>query len=127
VSPAPGCIKKSAPACMERRLKVRYPIEVNVCYRAVERRQCVSGTGQTTDLSSGGVRVVTPQEHHLLTGTKVEIKMKWISLLHGTVPLNLVAIARVARCGKSSFAAKFERYEFRIAGRPLPCSLVKSA
>jgi hypothetical protein len=111
----------------ERRRKMRYPIEVNVYYRAIEHKHGIYRTGRTINLSSGGVRVVTRQEHHLRTGTKVEIKIEWTYPLNGTVPLNLVAIGTVARREQFSFAATFERHEFRIARQPLQCSLMQSA
>ena len=104
---------------------MRYPVELNVRYRTLEHKQCIYGTGQTTNLSSGGVLVVTHHEHHLRADARVEIKAKWACPVHGTT-FNLMAIGRVVRCGQSNFAVTFTRHEFRIIGRPLKGSVVQS-
>jgi hypothetical protein len=95
---------------MERRSKVRYPLALNVRYRTLGR-QLHCGIGQVVNLSSGGALVGC--QHALGVGAELEIRMEWPSLLDGGIPLQLVAIASVVRCGASSFAVRFRRHQFR--------------
>ncbi|MGP8247620.1 MAG: PilZ domain-containing protein [Bryobacteraceae bacterium] len=104
---------------MERRSRVRYPVEVNVSYRGFENKRCICGTGQATNLSSGGVLVATPDEHHVRAGARVEIGIEWACPFHETAPLNLVATGRAVRRGQYGFAVAFSRREFRIMESPL--------
>lgn len=108
---------------MERRSKMRYPVEVGVQYRSVKRKSCICGTGQTTNLSSSGVLVATQQAHRLRAGATVDLKIEWASPLHKTIPLNLIATGRVVRCGQSSFAVTFVQHEFRVVRGPLQKAL----
>lgn len=105
---------------MERRAKVRYPVEVTVRYRALDRKDCGYVTGQTINLSSRGVLVATRDAGHVHERSKVELKIHWACPLGGTIPLNLVAIGTVVRCGQSTFAVTLERHEFRIVGKAAP-------
>jgi hypothetical protein len=104
---------------MERRSKVRYPVEVGVRYRALDLKQRRYITGQTANLSSRGVLVATHYDHQFSAGARVELKIEWPCPLHGTIPLNLVAVGRVVRCWRSSFAVTFISHEFRTVGLPL--------
>jgi hypothetical protein len=94
----------------ERRLKVRYPLMLNVRYRILGKR-LLSGVGQAVNLSSGGALVRS--KHALGVGEDLQIHIEWPSLLDGCVPLQFVAIASVVRCGPSSFAVRFGRHQFR--------------
>jgi hypothetical protein len=105
---------------MERRAKVRYPVEVTVCYRSMDCKHCGYATGQTMNLSSRGVLIATRNAGHVREGSNVELKIHWACPLGGTIPLNLVAIGTVVRCEHSSFAVTLERHEFRIVGRAAP-------
>lgn len=105
---------RSVPA--ERRIKLRYPLDLNVRFQAFRRRSPFSGFGVAVNLSSGGILVVT--EHEFDVGTPVAMSIEWPALLEGRIPLQLFAAGRVLRSDKSSFAAAFERHEFRILGGP---------
>src|ERR1039457_3266024 len=105
---------------MERRAKVCYPVEVTVRSRARDRKDCGYVTGQTINLSSRGVLVATRDAGHVHERSKVELKIHWACPLSGTIPLNLVAIGTVVRCGHSSFAVTLKRHEFRIVGKAAP-------
>jgi len=95
----------------ERRIKFRYPLDLSVRYRCPSAGSVVSGAGLAVNLSSGGVLVAS--QHQMSVGTLVEMSFEWPLLLHGTTPLQLMAVGRVLRCGACHFAASFERYEFR--------------
>jgi len=95
---------------MERRSKIRYPLALKVRYRA-QRQTLYSGEGLALNLSSGGALVGS--QHKLEVGTELEMSMEWPSLLDGWISLQLVATARVVRCGTTSFAVCFRRHQFR--------------
>jgi hypothetical protein len=105
-----------SPIGMERRTKTRYPLVLNVRYRSVDRK-VHDGEGQVVNMSSGGVFIVS--SHQLPVGVDLEVCMEWPPLLDGCVHLQLVALGRVVRCGKSSFALAFRRHQFRT----LKCKL----
>jgi hypothetical protein len=108
---------------MERRSKARYPIVLKVHYRSLGRKLHL-GEGQAVNLSSGGALVHS--RHELAVGEVLEVCIEWPSLLDGSIPLQLVAVAGVVRCGPSSFAVRFRRYQFRTLGcqvRPIPISV----
>jgi len=102
---------------IERRSKVRYPVQLTVRYRTVGRHDHVIGVGQTLNMSSGGLLVSSPDE--VSTGSKLEVNVEWPLLLNGSVPLQLVAHGKVVRCGSSTFAIEFAQYQFRTMGRVL--------
>lgn len=101
----------ASPAAMERRSRIRYPLTLRVRYRTLGRKKQHSGEGQAVNLSSGGALVVS--QHELAVGAELEVRMEWPPLLDGRIPLQLVAVARVVRCGESSFAICFRRHQFR--------------
>jgi hypothetical protein len=106
----------SGPIRAERRLKYRYPMDLSVRFRSCSGVSPFSGAGLATNLSSGGVLVTS--QHQSIEGELVEISIEWPSLLNGKIPLQLIAVGRVLRCGASHFAATFERYEFRTMKSP---------
>jgi hypothetical protein len=95
---------------MERRSKERYPLALQVRYRTLGRRLRL-GQGEVVNLSSGGALVAS--QHELGVGSELEIRLEWPSLLDGRIPLQLVAVATVVRCGRSTFAVRFRRCQFR--------------
>jgi hypothetical protein len=110
----------------ERRSKVRYPLVLNVRYRILGRRLQL-GVGQAVNLSSGGALVRS--RHELVVGKELEIQIEWPSHLDGCIPLQLVAIASVVRCGPSSFAVRFHRHQFRTQrsqSRPIATSVFRT-
>jgi PilZ domain len=107
----------------ERRSKLRYPLALNVRYRTLGTRlHC--GKGEAVNLSSGGALV---RSHHVLgVGEELELSIEWPSHLDGCIPIQLVAIASVVRCGPSSFAVHFRRHQFRTLrsqGPPIETSV----
>jgi PilZ domain len=108
---------------MERRSKARYPLMLKIRYRSLGRKLHL-GEGQAVNLSSGGALI--DSRHELSVGEVLEVCMEWPSLLDGCIPLQLVAVAKVVRCGPSSFAVRFRRYQFRTLRcrvQPIPISV----
>lgn len=108
---------------LERRSKVRFPLELRVQYRSLVRRCPAAGTGVVINMSRSGVLVSS--DHEISQGIRVELKIEWPSLLDGRVPLQVVTVGRVVRCELSSFAVVLARYQFRTTKKTsLPIQLV---
>jgi hypothetical protein len=97
----------------ERRSKLRYPLVLKVRYRALGRG-LHSGVGQAVNLSSGDALVAS--QHDLGVAEELELSIEWPSHLDGGIPIQLVAMANVVRCGPCSFAVRFRRHQFRTLG-----------
>ena len=100
---------------LERRSKVRFPLELPVSYRTLERGSPCAGEGWVVNMSRDGILVSSPQE--IGVGAGVELSIEWPSLLYGRVPLRFVTVGEVVRCDASSFAVILDRYQFRTAKR----------
>jgi hypothetical protein len=66
-------------------------------------------------MSSGGLLV--DYTHEISAGTPLELSIDWPTRLDGRIPLQLIVIGTVVRCGLYSFAVGIERHYFRIAGK----------
>jgi hypothetical protein len=75
----------------------------------------VAGTGRVTNMSSAGLLVAYP--HEIKAGTPLELGIDWPTSLDGRIPLQLIVIGTVVRCGLFNFAVGIERHYFRIAGK----------
>jgi hypothetical protein len=96
----------------DRRSKARYPVELNVRYRTLTNGPALVGIGRTLNVSSSGLLIASdPQIVH--NGGRLEVSLDWPFLLHGTTPLQLIAVCRVTRCQAAAFAMILESYEFR--------------
>lgn len=111
---------------LERRSKVRFPLELRVRYRSLARRCPAVGTGVVMNMSRSGVLVSS--EHGISEGVRVELNIEWPSLLDGRVPLQVVTVGRVVRCEPSRFAVVLARYQFRTSKKTsVPIQLVGGA
>jgi hypothetical protein len=100
----------------ERRLKIRYPLSLDVRFRSFSGPSLGFGSGRAVDLSSGGVYVISEHalfQHEVSVGARVEMGIAWPFLLDETIPIQLFAVGRVLRRGACDFAATFEKHEFR--------------
>jgi hypothetical protein len=75
----------------------------------------VAGTGRVTNMSSAGILVAYP--HEIETDTPLELGIDWPTRLDGRIPLQLIVIGTVVRCGLVNFAVGIERHYFRTAGK----------
>jgi hypothetical protein len=107
----------SWPGQSERRIKFRYPLDLTVRFHYADTVAPVYGEGMAINLSSGGVLVASQRQ--VRVGSLVKLNIEWPFLLDGRIPLQLIAVGRVLRCGTSYFAAAFERHEFRTIKRPI--------
>ena len=111
-----GAPVPNRPILAERRLKLRYLLDLSVRFRSISGASLFSGAGRSVKVSSGGVLVVSKDvvaQHEMSAGVWLEMSIEWPSLLDRRTPLQLFAVGRILRRGSSSFAATFERYQFR--------------
>lgn len=105
----------SHPLSIERRSKVRFPLQLRVSYRTLARGNPITGEGWVVNMNRGGVLVSCP--HEIGVGARMELSIEWPPLLHGRVPIRFVTVGEVVRCDASSFAVMLERHQFRTAKR----------
>ena len=100
----------------DRRLKRRFRIEQDVRYKMLfGQRVAETGSGKTTNISSGGVCFTT--DNMLSIGIPVELSMTWPVLLNQSCPLKLMIYGCVVRSSDKGSAMVIERYEFRTQGK----------
>ena len=96
----------------DRRAADRFPIEREVKYRVLTRKNAdESGAGKTINMSSNGVLFTTSQV--LLPGRRIEVAISWPAQLNSKVALKLVARGRVVRYEPGVAAIEIQQYEFR--------------
>jgi len=100
---------------IERRTKVRYPLELNVRYQTLDVSAPIAGAGYTVNMSSNGLLVACHTD--LKEGARLKLTIEWPSLLNGNTPLQLVMVGMVVRCTESNFAVAYETYQFRTMSR----------
>jgi len=101
--------------CDDRRSKRRYPIELAVQYKVMKNYLVMgTGTGNSLDLSSGGIAFSTSAP--LKIGSYLELSISWPVLLNQSCPLKLIASGRVVRSDQHCTAISLDRYEFRTTG-----------
>jgi hypothetical protein len=100
----------------DRRLKCRFRIEQDVRYKMLYgQRFSETGSGKTTNISSGGVCFTT--DNMLSIGVLVELSMNWPVLLNQSCPLKLMIYGCVVRSTDKGSAVMIERHEFRTQGK----------
>jgi hypothetical protein len=118
MSPAPARsnFRSQAPDGADRRLHRRYPIVLELQYRATRGRAERLGSGTTLDVSSCGVLFRAADS--LAVGSYVELALNWPFLLDGLHPLTLVMRGRVVRSDGKGVAVRTRDHELRLAGAP---------
>ncbi|MCU1232256.1 MAG: type pilus assembly PilZ [Candidatus Solibacter sp.] len=99
----------------DRRQDRRYEIQLDVKWKLIRRRRVLdTGTGQTVDMSSGGI--LFDAGRHLPEGLNVELSITWPVLLHNVAPMQLVAAGRIVRSSGRLVAIQTVQHEFRTVG-----------
>jgi hypothetical protein len=107
----------------ERRNKRRFPMQREVRFKLFEAdRLIMAGTGQTINISSGGVAFETTNKAGIpaAPGTLIELSISWPVLLDETCLMRLVTFGHVARTRQQVTVCTVERYEFRTQARACP-------
>lgn len=98
----------------ERRANDRFPIERELRYKVLSKRNEESGAGTTVNMSSGGLLFQTGKM--LIPGKRVELAISWPAQLNNTCALKLVARGRIVRSHGGQTAVQIQQYEFRTVG-----------
>lgn len=98
----------------ERRANDRFPIEREVRFKVLSKRNEDSGTGTTLNMSSGGVLFNAGKM--LIPGKRVELAISWPAQLDNKCALKLVARGRIVRSQEGQTAVEIQQYEFRTLG-----------
>lgn len=109
----------------ERRFNRRYPLESDMAFRIVRRRQVLeTGSGRTVNISASGVLFESP--HPMLVGDHIELSIAWPAQLDNNVRLQLCVMGHIVWSRSNCTAVQFRSYEFRTAGPSKVCQLTKS-
>jgi len=101
----------------DRRQDRRYQLQLEVKWKLIRRRRVLdTGTGQTLDVSSGGL--LFDAGRHLPEGLNVELSIAWPVLLHNVAPMQLVASGKIVRSNGHHVAIQTVTHEFRTVGVP---------
>jgi len=96
----------------DRRTCVRYPIALDLRYRASTPEASDAGRLSTTvEISSQAISFSTPEP--LPAGAYVETSIRWPFLLDNRTPLQLVADGKVVRSADGKTVIRIHKYEFR--------------
>jgi hypothetical protein len=99
----------------ERRVKSRYPLELNVRYQTLGAVGPGAGAGQTLNISSSGMLLACAS--NIPEGTRLKLYIEWPSLLNGTTPLQLITVGTVVRCTQIGISVVFDSYQFKTMSR----------
>ena len=101
----------------DRRQDRRYHLQLELKWKLIRRRRVLdTGTGQTVDVSSGGI--LFDAGRHLPEGLNVELSIAWPVLLHNVAPMQLVAAGKIVRGDGHRVAIRTAQHEFRTVGIP---------
>lgn len=99
----------------DRRQDRRYELLLDVKWKLIRRRRILdTGTGQTIDMSSGGI--LFDAGRHLPEGLNVELSITWPVLLQNVAPMQLLASGKIVRSSGRKVAIQTVQHEFRTAG-----------
>jgi len=111
-----GASRRVLLALGDRRLSRRYPITVDLDYKAVSRDgAAVEGFGRTLNLSTSGV--LFSSDRPLCPGMRIELAIAWPALLNDSLALDLRVCGRVARAEGTINAMHIRTHEFYLRGR----------
>jgi hypothetical protein len=96
----------------DRRASARFPLTLEVCYTVTHRGiPEETGSGQTIDLSSSGLRFAAAGP--LKPGRKLGVAITWPVLLDGKVQLQLIATGVVVWSSETETAMRIQRHDFK--------------
>lgn len=109
----------------DRRRHRRYAICLNLKYKITRGKRLVdTGSGQTRNMSTGGVAFTTDQP--LPVGTAAELWVEWPYSLNG-FPMRLVITGRIVRATRTEAAIRTAKHEFRLAGTSQLTNMARQA
>lgn len=101
---------------LERRRKLRFPINRELRYKVLENDTIVAfGLGTTLDMGSAGVAFAT--EHKVSVGAFIELSISWPVLLEDSCAMRMIVFGRVLRSNDRQTVCTIDKHEFRTQGR----------
>ncbi|HEX3745334.1 MAG TPA: PilZ domain-containing protein [Bryobacteraceae bacterium] len=101
---------------VERRKKMRFPINRELRYKVLEGETIVEfGSGTTLDMASGGIAFHT--SGRLRPGSFIELSVSWPVLLEDSCAMRFIVFGRVVRSTDRETACTVDKYEFRTQGK----------
>ena len=107
-----------APRFIERRSKIRYPIELEVRFLTPSTGPGVYGIGRTVNISTSGLLISSACV--VEEDTRIHVMVQWPWALDGRVPLQLVGGGVVVRSDSSTFAVAVDSYQLRTMKQKAP-------
>ena len=96
----------------DRRLRRRYPIELDLEFKFIKDHQIVStGAGRTENISSGGILFHTADR--VACGPSVEITIRFPTVWGDALCLELCVSGRLVRQDSNGTAVRVSRYHFQ--------------
>jgi len=116
---AERAVRLPAQTGADRRAATRYRLTLGLRYVVHDRRGFVrmTGSGQTVDVSTSGVRFTA--DTSLETGLRLKLFIDWPALLDGAVELQLTMEGTVVRSSNNEVSLRIEHHGFRTRGRGL--------
>ena len=99
----------------ERRRRLRFPLDADLWYESLCKRELVSGNGQAQDISSAALAFHADKT--LQVGTRLRISIEWPVTLGERAKLQLVFAGAVVSVRGSLAVVTISRREFRTAGQ----------
>ena len=93
----------------------RYPLALQLRYKAVSAEVTIFGTGRTSLISS--TELIFSADQCLEGGMKAEISIAWPVLLDGRVRLQLVIEGAIARSEAGLTKVQIWKYHYRTRGQ----------
>jgi hypothetical protein len=110
-------VSGNPPSEMNRRTKIRFPLNSEVRYQLIRRGQgrVIEGSGWAEDISSKGLAFRTGSP--LSLGAHLSVSMLWPVLLDERCHLRLFMEGSVVRVEGDLVVTSIDSYEFRTSGR----------
>ena len=102
---APEFVERSI--AVERRSKIRFPLDLRVRYQTLGRGYLFAGVGRVVDMSSTGVLIAC--QHEIMPGTRVDLKIEWPCAAGERIAPLFIAVGNVVRSDGFRFAIKMGR------------------
>jgi hypothetical protein len=103
-----------APIPRDQRTPAYFPIERELRFRTIGKRDEMAGSGKTIDI--GSKRVVFRTNQTLQTGKRIDMAISWPVQLNQHCALKLIASGKIVRAESGVVAISIEHYEFRTLG-----------
>jgi hypothetical protein len=104
----------TTPRESDRRSLGRFPIERELRFRMMSKRNEIVGSGRTVNMSSKGLLFRTDKT--LMAGKRLEMAISWPAQLDFKCALKLIARGKIVRAEPGLVAVSIEQYEFRTLG-----------